>query len=980
MYFVKKYGANTSKATKYMFCSIKPLNTMSSIPPANSTMIVHKGPLQVQEHTLPNGLTLYMSVNKNEPRIFTNIVVRAGSKHDPAETTGLAHYMEHMLFKGTSRIGATDWEKERALLEKIAQLYETHRKTQDPEIRMELYAEIDRLSTEAAKYVAPNEYDRLSGVLGAKATNAYTWVEQTVYVNDIPSNELGRWMLLESERFRMMALRLFHTELETVYEEFNINQDRDSRKVDYAMREALFPKHPYGTQTTMGTPEHLRNPSMVNIQHFFQTYYVPNNMAIILAGDFDPQEAIELAEQYFGDYVARDIPPFHFEEQPAISGPMRKDVYGKEAPYLMLTWRLDGSSTADFFMGTMLQQLLYNQQAGLFDLFLNQQQEVLESEAWFMPHEDYSVFGLYAKPREGQDLETAEALLLRELNKLRTGDFPDWLPEAVVNDFKLGEIKAAESNESRVSWITNAFVLGLEWPVMAMRSKRLKEIQRDDIIQFATQRLRDDNFVAIYKHQGEDPGVIKVEKPPITPIVLQRDAVSAFAQHFFKLETPALTAAFVDFDTAIQHRRLAPGILLEYVHNPNNHLFRIDFIFDFGKNHDRLLALAFQYLPYLGAGKFSLQDLQIQFFRLGLHFEVRCEEERSYITLQGLEDSFEKGLELVAFILDNVQPDEEVLDNLVEDILLQRENAKSNRSFILRNAMSTYARYGNDSPFYNRLSAEELRAVTAAQLTNAIRDLKSFEHTIYYFGQQPLANVVRIVEKTHRVPATLKPAPAARSFKELDTLEDKVLFVDFPIVQTDVLLVSKGTPYFNLEEFLMRDLYNDYFGYGLSSIVFQEIREAKALAYSTYAYYGSPKRTDQAHYLQAYVGTQPDKLRDAIPAMLGILRDMPVAYSQIEQAKTAILKRIETERMLPANIYWTAQSNRDIGHPHDLRKDLYQTMQELQPADLTAFQQRYVKPRKYTFLVLGNRKDVDLGYLADFGPVEEHPLEEIFGY
>lgn len=948
--------------------------------PAGSTTIVHNDLLQIQEHTLSNGLTLFMSVNKNEPRIFTNIVVRAGSKHDPSETTGLAHYMEHMLFKGTSRIGSTDWEKERVLLEKIAQLYETHRKTQDPETRMQLYAEIDRLSTEAAKYVAPNEYDRLSGVLGAKATNAYTWVEQTVYVNDIPSNELGRWMLLESERFQMMALRLFHTELETVYEEFNINQDRDFRKVDHAMREALFPRHPYGTQTTMGTPEHLRNPSMVNIQRFFETYYAPNNMAIVMAGDFDPEEAVALAEQYFGSYIARDIPPFHFEEQPPITAPVRKDVYGKEAPYIMLTWRLDGSNTDDFFMGTMLQQLLYNQQAGLFDLFLNQEQEVLEAEAWFMPHEDYSVFGLYAKPREGQSLEAVQALLLRELDKLRTGDFPDWLPEAVVNDFKLGEIKAAEANEARVNWITNAFVLGIEWPVMAARAERLEAIRRDDIIQFAARYLRNDNFVAIFKHQGEDPGVVKVEKPPITPIELRRDAVSEFAHQFFQLETPSLSAEFVDFDTAIQRYRLASGILLDYVHNPNNRLFRIDFIFDFGKNHDRLLALAFEYLPYLGAGRLSLQDLQIQFFRLGLHFEVRCLEERSYITLQGLEDSFEKGLELLEFILDNVRPDQEVLDNLVEDILLQRENAKSNRNFILRNAMSAYARHGNESPFRHRLSAEELRTVTAGQLTEAIQHLKSFEHTIYYFGQQPRAEVVRILENIHRVPAKLNPAPAARQFKELDTLEDKVLFVDFPIVQTDVLLVSKGTPYFNLEEFLMRDLYNDYFGYGLSSIVFQEIREAKALAYSTYAFYGSPKRSDLAHYLQAYVGTQPDKLRDAIPAMYSILRDMPVAYPQIEQAKDAILKRIETERILPANIYWTAQSNRDIDHPRDLRKDLYQAMQGLKPADLPAFQQRYVKPRKYTFLVLGNRKDIDMGYLADFGSVQELPLEEVFGY
>ena len=273
---------------------------------------VPNDPLKVQLYTLKNGLRLFLSVNKNEPRIFTNIAVRAGSKQDPPETTGLAHYMEHMLFKGTSQIGATDWEKEKALLEKISDLYEAHRNaTTDPE-RKAIYREIDQISYEAAQLVAPNEYDKLVGALGAKSTNAYTWVEQTVYVNDIPTNELERWMQLESERFRMMALRLFHTELETVYEEFNIGQDRDFRKVGKAMREALFPKHPYGQQTTIGSAEHLRKPSHVNIQWYFSTYYVPNNMAILMSGDFDPDQAVALAEKYFGAYQPKPLPPFHF--------------------------------------------------------------------------------------------------------------------------------------------------------------------------------------------------------------------------------------------------------------------------------------------------------------------------------------------------------------------------------------------------------------------------------------------------------------------------------------------------------------------------------------------------------------------------------------------------------------------------------------------------------------------------------------------
>lgn len=937
-------------------------------------------PLGVQRTTLSNGFSLFLSVNRNTPRIHTHISVRAGSKQDPADTTGLAHYMEHMLFKGTSRIGALDWEKEQALLEQIAALYEAHRHSRDPEERKQLYAEIDRLSFEAAKLAAPNEYDKMAGVLGAKGTNAYTWVEQTVYVNDIPSNELERWMLLESERFRMMALRLFHTELETVYEEFNINQDRDFRKVDYALRGALFPKHPYGTQTTMGTAEHLRNPSMVNIQRFFQTYYVPGNMAMVLAGDFDPEEAVALAEKYFGSYEARPVPPFTYEEQPPILQPIRQEVTGKEAPYLMLGWRLGNSRSDDQFMATLVQHMLFNSQAGLLDLRLNQQQLVLESEAWSWMHEDYSVFGLYGKPREDQTLEEVEGLILDVLKAFREGDFPEWLMEAVIRDLKLGEVKAAESNEARVQMMNAAFILGIDWERMARRFAWWETVTKEQVLDFANRHLRADNFVAVYKRQGEDTGVIKVEKPPITAVELSRDGVSEFARRFFELPSPSLNPVFVDFGVAIQQTALSNGLSFHYVRNPNNPLFRLDYIFDFGKNHDRYLALALQYLPYLGAGKFSPQELQIQFFRLGLSFDVISREERSYISLSGLEESLEPGMELVEYILRHALPDEGVLQNLVSDILTERENAKSNRNVILRTAMGSYARFGPDSPFTYRLSKEELKAASGEKLVTHIRELTQYPHRVYYYGQKPMDEVARLLERCHEVKPPFLSPPPLREFAELETSTHEVLFVDFPIVQADVMLMSKGTPHFNLEEHLMRDLYNDYFGNGLSSIVFQEIREFKALAYATYAFYSSPHKQKYAHYLQAYVGTQPDKLPDAIPAMMDILQHMPLVESQIDQARLAILKRIETERILPGDIFWSAQGAQDLGFDRDLREDIYSAMTRMKASDLFEFQQRHVRDRAYTFLVLGSRDRVDLNYLRSFGPVREMGISEVFGY
>ncbi len=936
-------------------------------------------PLNAYLYTLPNGLRLYMSVNKDEPRIFTNIAVRAGSKQDPPETTGLAHYMEHMLFKGTSRIGATDWDKEKQYLDQIAGLYEKHRRTRDPEERRAIYREIDRLSFEAAKLVAPNEYDRLLSSMGAKMTNAYTYVEQTVFVNDIPANELCRWMELEAERFRMMALRLFHTELETVYEEFNIGQDQDIRKVTKAIREGLFPEHPYGTQTTIGSAEHLRNPSMKNIQTYFQTYYVPNNMAIILAGDFDPQEAVALAEKHFGHYAAAEVPPFTYREQPAQDGPVVKEVLGKEAPLVTLSWRLGHSQSEDPLYATVIQQLLFNEKAGLLDLELNQQQKVLESDAWVWMLENYTVFGFYGRARQDQSLEAVVDLLLDQLERIKSGDFPDWMLEAVINDLKLNDQKQYEDNQARVNNMTNSFILGIPWPEYTSYLEKLKTFSKADIVRFARERL-DDQYVVVYKREGEDPNVIKVDKPPITSVELNRDALSEYGRNFLHKTTAELEPTFVDFKATIRRQKLNDHVELACVHNPNNELFTLSYEFDFGKLHDRAFALALNYLPYLGTEKYTPLELQQELFRLGLSLNAEAGEYRSAIILSGLEDSFAEGLKLLEHVIAHVTPNEVALGNFVQDILSKRDHAKQDRDFILRRAFASYARYGASSPFSHRLSREELLSIEADQLTSKIHRILTYPHRIYYFGPQDPSQLERTMRSQHFFPENYRQAPAETMFTQLPTAIDKILFLDYPIVQTDVMQFSKGTPEFSLEEYAMKELFNDYFGFGLSSIVFQEIRESRGLAYSTFAYYSSPGRKHLAHYLQAYVGTQPDKLEDAIPAMRDIMGNMPINEEQIDQARRSILKQVASERISPRHIHRTAINFQDLGYDYDLRQYLYETMESTKPSDLVDFHRQYVRGRAYTYLVLGSKDRIDMNYLRSLGPMEELQLEDIFGY
>ncbi|MBI5915396.1 MAG: insulinase family protein [Bacteroidetes bacterium] len=935
-------------------------------------------PLGVKIYTLKNGMKLYMSINDAEPRIQTNMPVRAGSKHDPEETTGLAHYLEHMMFKGTANIGSLDWGTEKLMLQKISDLYEQHRNETDPEKRKQIYAQIDETSNAAAKLVAANEYDKMVSSLGARGTNAYTWVEQTVYVNDIPTNELERWMRLESERFREVVLRLFHTELEAVYEEFNINQDRDFRKVSQAINETLFPTHPYGTQTTIGKGEHLKNPSHVKIHEYFNTYYKPNNMAIVLAGDFDPQQAIAWAEKYFGTYQPANIPKFSFEKQPELTQVVRKDVFGQEASYVTMAWKGGGANSPDADYLTLISRLMSNGRAGLIDLDLLQKQQVLEGRASTTGMEDFSIFQLYGKPREGQNLEDVEKLLLGELDKIKRGQFDEWLLGACIKDLKLSEIRANESNGARAGQMTNAFILGTKWEDYVNRFARLEKLTKADIVRFANERFKE-NYVVVYKRNGADPTVFKVEKPSITPVSVNREETSDFTEKFLAEESPRLEPVFVDYQKEIQTKKLASGVELDYIKNKNNPTFILDYIVEMGKTSDKELAMAISYLPYLGTDKYTPDQLKQEFFKLGLDFNVNVGDERAYITLAGLDESLEEGIKLFEHILANVKGDEKALSGLVADELLRRENDKKNKTTILRSAMASYARYGKESPFTNNLTASELHALQPENLVKKIKGLTGYDHRVFYYGAKEKDQATALVDKYHKVPGKLQPVVPGQEFGELATPQNEVIFVDFPMVQAEIMLISKGTETFNLEEYVMAELYNTYFGSGLSSIVFQEIRESRALAYSASVGYTSPGKEDEAHYLRAYVGTQADKMPDAIKAMQEIIEDMPVSEGQIEQAAESIQKKIETGRITKDNIYWSYRTAKDRGFDHDLRKDVYDKMKIVTPDDLQAFQQKHVKGRNYTFLVLGSKESVNMEYLKSIGKVTELSLDEVFG-
>ena len=329
-----------------------------------------------------------------------------------------------MMFKGTDKYGSLDYAKEKPLLAKIDSLFEVYRKIKDTVLRKKEYHIIDSVSGVASKYAIANEYDKMMTAIGAKGTNAFTSVEQTVFVNDIPSNELETWLSVEGERFRNPVFRLFHTELEAVYEEKNIGLDNDDEKAEDSLLSGLFQKHPYGTQTTIGTVEHLKNPSLKALYAYYHKKYVPNNIAICISGDFNPDEAIKFVDAKFGSLPRKKWTLlFHLLKTP-IMKPIVKEAFGPNAESVIVGYCFSGANSKDADIISVLDMILTNSTAGLISLNLNQAQKVLSAGSFTDIMKDYSMHVLYGNPKEGQKLEQVKDLLLAQLDSIKKRQVP----------------------------------------------------------------------------------------------------------------------------------------------------------------------------------------------------------------------------------------------------------------------------------------------------------------------------------------------------------------------------------------------------------------------------------------------------------------------------------------------------------------------------------------------------------------------------
>jgi len=936
---------------------------------------VSNDPTQSRFYTLDNGLTVILSPSKKEPRVQTYIAIKAGSKTDPATHTGLAHYLEHMLFKGTDKFGSLDWAKEKPLLDQIDALYEKYNSTTDEEKRKEIYKEIDRVSGEASKYAIANEYDKLMASMGAKGTNAFTSFEQTVYTEDVPSNAISKYLAVQAERFRNPILRIFHTELEAVYEEKNRGLDSDGRKVFEQMFAALFPNNNYGKQTTIGTVEHLKNPSLVEIRKYFHNYYVPNNMGIIMAGDFNPDVVIAEIDRAFSYMKAKTIPPYTFEPEKPITQPVIKEVKGPEAESIMLGFRFPGASSKDAKMLELVGSILTNGSAGLIDLNLVKSQKLLQAYAFPYLLKDYSVLLIQGNPIEGQSLDNVKELLLGELNKLKKGAFSEELLEAIVNNERKSTIEENENYSSRASLLMDNFTAATDWKDQVAYADDLSKITKADVVAFANKYLGN-NYAAVYKTQGVDE-VVKVEKPPITPVTVNREAQSDFLKMVNAMPENVIEPVWLDYKKDIQRSKSGPYEVLA-VENKDNDLFRVYYHYETGSWSNKLLPIAADYLEYIGTAQKSAEDISKDFYQIASSFRISVSGENTTISIDGLADNFENAVGLFDDLLRNCVADQTALDAYKARLKQARTNKKKNKGQILA-GLRSYAMYGANNPFNNELTDAELDALSAQDLVDILHDLAGYPHRILYYGPGSATTAAASLSKVHVAPKTLTALPAAQKFAQLPTTAQKVLFTHYDMVQAEVSWVRNAGLY---DEAKVPEIsiFNEYFGGGMGSIVFQTIRESKALAYSTYAYFSTPGRKEYNNSIIAYVGTQSDKFNESVLAMNELLTTLPKSEKALEIAKDGSRRSLATDRITQDGILFSYLSAERMGRDYDIRKVTFDKTAAFQFEDLQKFHKASFSGKPYVYCIVADKARVTEAEMQKIGPVEVLSLEQIFGY
>lgn len=935
-------------------------------------------------YQLENGLSVYLWEDHDQPDVHGFTITRAGSIDEPETATGLAHYLEHMLFKGTETIGALDWEKEKPLYEQVLSLYDQLGQTTDPTAREELQLKINEVSREAAKYSATDEFSNLVQGIGGEGLNAFTTYDFTAYFNTFPGYELERWLTLYTDRLINPVFRTFQAELENVFEEYNMYLDDNETHIQNFVANKLYQGHPYA-RDIIGYPEDLKNPKLRQLIEFYNTWYVPNNMALILVGDFDTNTAKPLIEKTFGKLEKKPLPERHSYDNTPFA---ENERYKASLGYMPeLIWAYKGVPVGhedEQLLDFTLSLLSNDMSIGLLDQ-LSVDSRLMFAQATSDARRDAGRIMLvaipYMDPATGvytSDKKTEE-LILGEVEKLCNGDFSDRLMEAVRENYRQDYERMLEYAEQKSYFLMQCFAYQQPVEKMLQELEAVKNYTKADIQRIANQYLKTPS--KFFSIEEGNPKKNKLPKPKIKPIDPPQ-GTSAYYETFQNLPSGSVKPVFMDFKE-VDMALLYDNVRIFCTPNTKNDIFTLRLKYGIGTYELPLLDYAVQLMNLAGVQGnpgMTANNFRANLADLGAKCTYSVDENYLYVDIEGNENNLAQIVQLVnlQMLFPDFGKDDSQLNNVKGQVYMSRRMETRNTD-LCASAFYQYLLYGNNSSFIRRPSLTEVMELTPSRLSAEFHKALDYALDLHYAGALPPDSVHAIL-KDHLPMQAYAHESASPIERPRQTYSSPQVFFlpDKEMQQAKVYFFTEGEP-FSIKEEVLYDAFNEYFGDGFSGLVMNEIREKRSLAYTAVGWFQTPPVQGRNTAFFGYVGTQSDKVSDVVDTYLQLVEDMPLYPENMERIRihmrqAALANKPSFRRKSQTFTDWML-----LGYTFDPAILHVREIQRMKFEQIDSFYQQHLKGKPFVIAIMGDPKQVDLKAISSrAGKVKKISKSKIF--
>ncbi len=941
-------------------------------------VMAQKQDLKVETFYLSNGLKVIMCESHDQPKIYGSVVVHAGSKNEDPAATGVAHYFEHIMFKGTDRIGTTDWEAEKPLLDSISDLYDQIQATQDAERRHQLQFEINRLNIAASKYAIPNETDAILQQMGCTGLNAGTSYDYTVYYNTLPSNQLENWMEVYAERFRNPVYRLFQGELEAVYEERNIYNNQQMYAFTRNLFTESFGEHPY-SRDVIGLDEHLKNPQPSAMKRFYDKYYVASNMTLILVGDFNTAEAKKMAEKYFSIWPKGEPAKQPTYNMPKFESQVVKNV--KQTPIRVGLIIMPGvkENDPDRLVLDVMSSIISGGNGRLDELTTEGKIMAAQLMPFSLLDAGSNVI-LYVPKLVGQKFEAAEELIWAALDSVKEGRFSDKLLESIKMNNLIGRKQTLESYSGIAALLQGLELSGSDYKEWERENERLMNIPREDIMKIAA-KYYDRNHCTIVRSNMGFPAKGESIKPDWDHLEAQNQGEKTeFAKHIADRKVKDIKPQILNYKELVQTVPVSKNCSLYASKNPKNDLFSLDIAYHYGSFDNHNIDQAMTYFSNIGAGDMTPEQYRIEMDCLGGSFYLNSGSDYSYFSISGPEENMEKILDLAMLKLNNPRHDPQQIKNLVEQLEASKKDDKNNAS-TWTSALYEYVLYGDSSDYINHATIKEIKKMKGEELVALIDNLFGRDGYVTYVGNRDPKQVAQLLRR-HNLVRDDVTVMSKRVRKPRSFNENAVYYCsNKKFLKSDIDFYIPAGNFDYKQDRAACSMFNEYMSGSMAGIFFQEIREMRSLAYSTYGNfrYDRFNRTPGNYY--GFVGTQCDKTEDAIAAMRDLMIRFPERKEKFSNAQDYLISvrnsSYQTFRSFPGNYRYLVEEEKT---DRDERVEITNEIRQLNYDDLHTFHKKYVEGRPMVIFISGNAKKFDLKSLGQYGKVQEVKYKDMIKF